>query len=378
LSVTANPRIVEVSRLDDSTCRIQVAGTWRIQDGLPADQELDRDVEAAAVTPRVTFDTTALAGWDSSLVTFLAALLDRCRRRGLDVDRSGLPEGVRRLLALAEAVPEEPARSAPRPSWLARVGNATSGVRRSASLNLSFLGEATLAYGRLFVGRARHRRADLYLEIQKAGPQALPIVTLISFLVGMIMAFVGGETLRTFGATIYVADVVAIAMVRELGAIMTAIALAGRTGSAYAAELGTMRVSQETDALLTMGIPPVDFLVLNRLVALSLMMPLLCAYANFVGILGGGVVSVKLLGITTAQYAEEIKHAITFTTFGIGIVKSAVFGILVAVCGCRAGLQAGRSAAAVGEAATRAVVSSIVWIIVADGVFAVVLYVLRI
>jgi phospholipid/cholesterol/gamma-HCH transport system permease protein len=194
----------------------------------------------------------------------------------------------------------------------------------------------------------------------------------------MILGFVGGVTLRDFGATVYVADLVAIGMVRELGAIMTAIIMAGRTGSAYAAELGTMRVSEEIDALVTMGIPPMEFIVMNRLVALSLMLPFLCVYADFVGIVGGGIVAVNVLGLTSAQYAEEIREAITLTTFWIGIAKSVVFGVLVAMCGCLSGLQAGRSAAAVGEAATRAVVRAIVWVIVTDGVFAIVLYVLDI
>jgi phospholipid/cholesterol/gamma-HCH transport system permease protein len=369
-------RQLEISRLGEATSCVHLGGVWRLQDGLPTDDELERDVQAAAATRHVRFETQKLAGWDSSLVTFLSFFIDGCRRRGAEVDRSGLPEGVRRLLALTEAVPEQPARAVPHPSLLARMGNATSTTWQSNVRALAFLGEATQSYGRLLVARARHRRGDLYREIQKAGAQALPIVTLISLLLGMIMAFVGGVTLRGFGATLYTADVVAIAMVRELGAVMTAIIMAGRTGSAYAAELGTMRVSQEIDALVTMGIPPVDFLVLNRLLALSLMMPLLCVYADFVGIVGGGLVAVKLLGITVAQYKEEIRHSITLTTFAIGIGKSAVFGILVAMCGCVAGLRAGRSAAAVGDAATRAVVSAIVWIIVTDGIFAVVLYVL--
>ena len=339
---------------------------------------MDRDIEAAAATRQVGFDSAQLSGWDSSLITFLTSLIDGCRRRGVEVDRGGLPEGVQRLLALAEAVPEVAARPTPRVSLLARLGAAAVAVWHLANRAFGFLGETTLAYGRLFAARARHRRSDLYLEIQKAGAQALPIVTLISLLLGMIMAFVGGTTLRGFGATIYVADVVTIAMVRELGGVMTAIIMAGRTGSAYAAELGSMRVSQEIDALVTMGIPPVEFLVLNRMLALSLMMPLLCVYADFIGIVGGGIVAVKLLGIKAAQFTAEAKSAITLTSFLIGIGKSAVFGVLVAMCGCLAGLRAGRSAAAVGDAATRAVVSAIVWIIVADGVFAVVFYVLGI
>jgi phospholipid/cholesterol/gamma-HCH transport system permease protein len=371
-------RHIEISQVDPATKCIHLGGRWRLYDGLPTDEEIERDVQAAAAAQRIRFDTDALAGWDTSLVAFLIGLIDGCRRRGVEVDCAGLPEGVRGLLALAAAVPEVTAPSVRPPVWLARVGNEAAAASRSVIRALAFVGEATLAFGRLFAGRARHRRSDLYREIQEAGAHALPIVSLISVLLGMILAFVGGVTLRTFGATIYVSKLVPIALVRELGAIMTAIIMAGRTGSAYAAELGTMRVSQELDALVTMGIPPMEFIVLNRLLALSLMMPLLCVYADFLGILGGGIVAVAGLGLTASQYVDGIEHSITLTTFAIGLAKSIVFGVLVAVCGCVAGLQAGRSAAAVGEAATRAVVSAIVWIIAADGLFAVVLYVLGI
>lgn len=374
----AEARRIEISQVDGTTSCIRLSGTWRLQDGLPTEEEVDRDVQNAAVRPHLSFDTKALGSWDSSLVTFLIGVIDACRTRGVEVDSQGLPEGVQRLVALEAAVPEAPARPAVQRPLLARVADATMAAQRSTASVLAFVGEATLAFRQLLLGHARYRRSDLIHEIQEAGARALPIVTLIGFLLGMIMGFVGGVTLRNFGATIYVADLVAIAMVRELGAIMTAIVMAGRTGSAYAAELGTMRVSQEIDALVTMGIPPVEFIVLNRLLALSLMMPLLCIYANFIGIVGGGVVAVKVLGITSAQYLHEIKGAITLTTFLIGMAKSAVFGVLVAICGCYAGLRAGRSAAAVGDAATHAVVSAIVWIIVSDGVFAVLCYLLGI
>jgi phospholipid/cholesterol/gamma-HCH transport system permease protein len=373
-------RQFSIARVDAGTSSIRLAGRWRLADGLPTDEEIDRDVPLGdrSLGPRVGFDTSALTGWDSSLVTFLEHLIDRCRERGLEVDRAGLPEGVRRLLALTEAVPQQTRHAAPKRSPLARLGEATTRLGASVQRSVGFIGLVTLSYARLLGRKARHRRSDLWDEIRKSGAHALPIVTLISFLLGMIMAFVGGVTLENFGATVYVADVVTVAMVRELGAVMTAVIMAGRTGSAYAAELGTMRVSQEIDALVTMGIKPIDFLVLNRMLALSLMMPLLVIYANFVAIVGGGLIAVKMLGLTPVQYAIEVRNAIHLSTFAIGVGKGALFGILVAMCGCIAGLRAGRSAAAVGEAATRAVVSSIVAIIVADGILAVVFYVLGI
>jgi phospholipid/cholesterol/gamma-HCH transport system permease protein len=370
------PGQLAVSRVDDTTSCIHVGGTWRLSDTLPSDEELERDFQAAKATPRVAFETQALGEWDTSLITVLDMLIERCHKRGLEVDYGGLPEGVRRLLALAEAVPEATPPAARRPSLPSQAAHTVAGTARSVARSLAFLGDAAVIFGRWLLGRARHRREDLLREIQKAGARALPTVTLISFLLGVILAFAGGVTLRHFGATVYVGELVAVAMVRELGPIMTGVIMAGRTGSAYAAELGSMRVSEEIDALQTMGIPPDEFLVLNRVLALTLMMPLLCVYANFVGIVGGGLVAVQLLGVTVAQYAQEVKQAVDFTSFAIGVGKGAVFGVLVAMCGCAAGLRAARNAAAVGDAATRAVVSGIVRIIVADGVFSVVFYAL--
>jgi len=357
---------------------VHLAGPWRLRGGQPAPAEVERALGGA--TSRVTFDARELAGWDSALVTFLAQLLERCQQRGITVDQSGLPAGVQRLLALAAAVPEKQGAraTASRPSLLVRVGAATLAAATEARAFLAFLGEAVLSIGRFFTGRARYRRVDLLLELQEAGARALPIVTLISFLIGLIMAFVGAVSLQQFGAGIYVANMVAVAMAREMGAMMTAIIMAGRTGSAYAAQLGTMNVSQEIDALATMGISPMDFLVLPRMLALSIMMPLLCIYSDFIGIVGGAVVATGMLDLSVTQYWEQTKGAITVTDFTTGVGKSVVFGVLVALSGCLEGIRAGRSASAVGDAATTAVVSAIVYIIVADGIFAVIFHVLGI
>ena len=358
---------------------MRIAGPWRLRAGLPPATEIERVLQAGPVR-RVTFEAAELTAWDSSLVTFLVQALEACRRRGVDVDRGGLPDGIQRLLALAEAVPErQGARGATaRPSLLVRVGTTTLAAGAEVRAFVGFLGEAVLSVGRFLAGRARYRRGDLVIELQEAGAQALPIVTLISFLVGLIMAFVGAVSLQQFGAGIYVANMVAVAMSREMGAMMTAIIMAGRTGSAYAAQLGTMNVSQEIDALTTMGIPPMDFLVLPRMLALSLMMPLLCVYSDFIGMIGGAAVATGLLDLGLAQYWQQTKGAITAGDFATGVGKSVVFGVLVALSGCMEGIRAGRSASAVGDAATRAVVRAIVYIIVADGLFAVIFNVLGI
>jgi phospholipid/cholesterol/gamma-HCH transport system permease protein len=367
-----------VGRLPDATVLVRVAGRWRMGGGLPVPDAIDSAIEQPPVARRLTFDATGLLAWDSSLLVLVERVLARCRQHGVAADTTGLPDGLRRLLALSEATPgQAPPPAPPRLSQLERLGTRGLDVVDSLLGLLRFLGELAFSLLRLVTGRARVRKLDLLAEIEAAGARSLSIVAVVSFLLGMILAFVGGVTLRPFGAKIYVANVVTIAMVRELGPVMTAIVMAGRTGSAYAAQLGTMKVTQEIDALTTMALPPADFLVLPRVLALSLMMPLLVVYSDFIALAGGALVSIGS-GSSLMEYARQSKGSIALTTFFIGAAKSAVFGIIVAVCGCIQGLRATRSAAAVGDAATNAVVTSIVWIIAVDGVFAVVLDILNI
>jgi phospholipid/cholesterol/gamma-HCH transport system permease protein len=262
--------------------------------------------------------------------------------------------------------------------FLDRVGNTAIGAGVSMGEMLKFLGEMTLTFIQLFRMRVRFRAVDLILLIQQCGAQALPIVTLISFLVGVILAFVGAVQLKQFGAQIYVADLVAIAMIREMGAMMTGIIMAGRTGAAFAAQLGTMKVTQEIDAFTTMGFSPLEFLVLPRVIALILMMPLLCIYSDFVGVLGGAAIGVGMLDLSWVTYLRETSNAISMTDVFGGVFKSSVYGVLIALSGCLRGIQCGNSSSAVGDAATSAVVTGIVAIVVACGIFAVVFYVLGI
>ena len=360
----------------DVAC-IELVGVWRKEHRLPDPADVWREVEVGPPVHQLTFDTRHLTTWDSGLVTFAIKLLAEARSRGIESNRAGLPDGAQRLLHLAEAVPErQTGRARETPRWLAKIGSwATSAWIETAS-GLSFLGEGMLALGALLRGRARFRTSDLLVVIQDCGPRALGIVSLISFLIGLILAFVGAVQLQQFGASIFVANLVAVAMTREIGCIMTAIVMAGRTGAAFAAQLGTMNTNQEIDALSTMGISPMEFLVLPRMLALILMMPLLTIYADVVGILGGAVVGMRMLGLGSTEYFEQTRGAVSLASFFIGVSKSVVFGIVVALVGCLRGMQSGRSAAAVGLAATSAVVTSIVLIIVIDGVFAVILHVL--
>jgi phospholipid/cholesterol/gamma-HCH transport system permease protein len=311
---------------------------------------------------------------------FLERVREGCERRGVGVDLGGLPSGVARLLALAEAVPEkkDARRGEKRVSFVARVGLAALAAYDATREFLSFLGEVTVAMGHVIRGRARLRVSDLLVFMEEAGAQALPIVSLISFLVGTILAFVGAIQLEQFAAQIYVADAVGIGMAREMGAMMTAIVMAGRTGAAYAAQLGSMTVTQEIEALRTMGISPIEFLVLPRMIALSLMMPLLCLYSDLLGILGGFAVGRGMLGISARVYYNQTVHAVELGDIAGGVFKASVYGILIAVAGCLRGLESGRSASAVGEATTSAVVTGIVLVICACGVFAVTFYILGI
>jgi phospholipid/cholesterol/gamma-HCH transport system permease protein len=196
----------------------------------------------------------------------------------------------------------------------------------------------------------------------------LPIISLIAVLVGMILAFVGAVQLKLFGAQIFIADLVGLGMAREMGAMMTAILMAGRTGAAYAAELGSMTVNDEIDALKTSGFSPMEFLVLPRIMALFLTIPFLCLYADILGILGGALVASGLFDVSFSEYQVQIQNRLRLIDFEVGIGKSAVFGILVAIAGCMRGLQCRRNATAVGLATTSAVVTGIVFIVISDAV----------
>jgi phospholipid/cholesterol/gamma-HCH transport system permease protein len=368
------------SRPNDATLLIRLAGPWTIGHGLPPGEDVQKQLGSGQGVKGVSFDAVNLQAWDSSLLTFLTRVVHQCSQHGIQVDRAGLPEGVQRLLALAEAVPEkkDARKEAVRESSLSRIGESAIAFGRSAGEMLDFIGEASVAFLRLLIGKASFRRSDLTLTLQEAGAQALPIVSLISFLVGLILAFVGAVQLRMFGAQIYVASLVGIAMVRIMGAIMTGIIMAGRTGAAFAAELGTMQVNEEIDALKTLGLSPMEFLVLPRMLALTLMMPLLCLYADLMGILGGLVVGVSMLDLNLMEYFNQTKASVGLNNLWIGLFHSAVFGVLVALAGCLRGIQCGRSATAVGKATTSAVVTGIVSIIVATGIITVICDVLGI
>jgi phospholipid/cholesterol/gamma-HCH transport system permease protein len=359
---------------------IQVSGRWTLASGMPSTAEVEQAIDGGEEYSRLCFDAGLLEAWDSSLVNVVYKLAHRSRRAGVPLDLSGLPDGLRELLDLAETVPphRDDQDHGPDTSFLSDVGADTVHFFRSTTEILRFVGGVSVSIGRMLTGRARYRASDLFLIVQQVGAQALPIVSLISVLVGLILAFVGAVQLEQFGADIFIANLVGLGMVRDMGAMMTAIIMAGRTGAAYAAELGTMTVNEEIDALRTMGISPIDFLVVPRILALVLMMPLLTLYSDLMGILGGALVGTTLFDIGVYEYFRQTRSAVDlFDVFG-GMFKGLVYGAIVAVSGCLRGMECGRSSAAVGVATTSAVVTSIVFIVVACAILTLIYNVLDI
>ncbi|MCQ4346285.1 ABC transporter permease [Pseudomonas stutzeri] len=348
----------------DGAALLRLSGHWTLAAGKPDLDTVWRSL--ADKPPRLRLQVDGLQDWDSSLLALLRRLqrLAEAERRTLEHDE--LPAGVERLLAMAAAPSareeEEPLRHGP----VSRLGLLVLQVHDALVQASTFCGEVALALGRLLRGRARMRGGDFWAALQQCGPGALPIVALIATLVGLILAFVGAAQLQAFGAQLYIANMVAIGMTREMGALMTAVIMAGRTGAAYAAELGSMQANEEIDALKTFGFPPLEFLVLPRLLALLVSMPLLCVFADALGILGGFVIGAGLFDISAPLYLNQSLEMLGLTDFLLGVFKSLVFAVLIGLIGCHYGLSCGRNAQAVGQATTRAVVSIIVALVVSD------------
>jgi phospholipid/cholesterol/gamma-HCH transport system permease protein len=374
--VKTNPdTALEFNQADAVTLNITFKGSWRLQDRLPPIDPVILKLSTDSRLQRITFCSDDINNWDSGLLIFLSKLTSYCKQNNIQVVTDGLPGGVRKLLELASSTTEarHPAQPGKKENLLSQIGNITLDFAAGVPDALRFLGSAIQSVGRLLAGRAQYNRSDLLYTIQQVGPNALPIVSLISFLVGLILAYMGALQLERFGAQIYVADLVSIAMVREIGALMTAIIMAGRTGAAYAAELGTMQVNEEIDAFKTLGISPMDYLVMPRLLALIFTIPLLTLYAGVVGIFAGIIVGVTVFDLSVYEYYQQTLRALSFKHFVVGMMKGTLYGILIALAGCLRGMQCGRSAQAVGLATTSSVVTSIVWIVIAASLTTIIL-----
>ena len=345
---------------------LALSGPWRQGYG-PTDFSTVQTELLHCSPGELIVDGAALDGWDSILMAFLLQCYNYCREGSIVFTTRNMPPAVDKLLAVATAVethelepePPQPLLAGLHPLRL--IAELSTGLK----VSLGFIGEVCIALARLVAGKSNTRFADFRLFCYQAGPEAFGIISLTSVLVGMILAYLGAVQLQQFGAEVYVANLVTIGMLREMGVLMTAVVMAGRTGAAYAAQLGTMQSNDEIDAIRTMGISPMEFLVVPRILALVVTMPLLTLYANVLGMLGGGIVAGGM-GISPLQYLSQTEISLSVVHLGIGLAKSLVFAVLIAVAGCRAGINSGRSSAAVGQAATEAVVTAIVYLIVAD------------
>lgn len=351
---------------------ITLHGDFLMEMPIPSMAQVVNEIDADPELDVVSIEGDEAMQWDSALITFIQKIEGHCLRRKITFHSEGLPGGVERLLQLASAVPgrKERDKKTP-PSFFERVGARSMAWFSGSTEALAFIGDAFTAFIRLITGRYTIRFSILFPIVKSCSADALPIVSLISALVGLILAFVGAVQLVMFGAQIYVASLVGIAMIRVMGAVMAGVIMAGRTGAAFAAQLGTMEVNEEIDALRTLGISPMEFLVMPRILSLAFLMPLLCLYADFMGILGGMAVGVFMLDLDVMAYFNMTRESVSLASFWIGLFQSFVFGILVAISGCLRGMQCKRSASAVGEAATSAVVTGIVSIVIATAIITV-------
>lgn len=349
---------------NSGTLTLCLAGNWR-SNSLPRPEDLA--LQGASSEARVSVDTSAVTDWDSRLPAYLLQVERHLAELGSSLTLETLPDSLQALMRLATAVPAQVTSDNNTPGWFsrARLHDFLDDLGSGFLDSFAFLGETLRGLLSTLIGRSAMRGGDLVAACYRSGPDALPIIALTSVLVGMILAYLGAEQLRQFGASIYVADLVAVGMLREMGALMTAVVMAGRTGAAYAAELSSMQGNEEIDAIRTMGISPMEFLVVPRVIALCLTMPLLVIFADCLGIIGGGLVAGGM-GVTPLQYLSQLEGALAPSHFFVGLGKSLVFALLIAIAGCRAGIQAGRSSEAVGKATTDAVVTAVVYLIIAD------------
>jgi phospholipid/cholesterol/gamma-HCH transport system permease protein len=366
---SASPNARADASLEGETLTIGIGGDWRVTAKHPDWPEvLDKR------TPRrVVLNAAELGTWDSSLALFIQAARRWTEEQGATLELQSLPSAVVNLAGLLARKPAPSATGpAPQGGLPTLVGNEVVGVWRETKDLASLVGECVFSVARFFRGQAHFRWQDCFHEMQQCGLAALPIVGLISFLVGVTLAYTGAIVVRQYGGDIWIADMVSLAVLREMGPIMAAIVLSGRTGAAYAATLGNMKANEEIDALSTLGVSPIDFLVMPRIAALFIMMPFLALYSDALGILGGMMIAyLPPLNIPPNLFWAEMQTIVDLSTINTGLLKASAFGLLIGLAGCWRGLQADRSAAGVGRAATAAVVTGILLVIVADSIFAV-------
>lgn len=353
---------------DAAPAVVYLAGDWGRAAQLPG----AADVAAALLASQaqsVVIDGSGLDQPHPRAAGFVRALGSQLRARGVSVEYRHLGANLTALIDLAGRTAPD-LRSTNQPNLFERVGRQARSYYQAYADALGFVGQAATATPRFVTGRSQSRWQDFVGYVQETGAASLPVVTVVNLLVGAVLGFVGAIQLQKFGAGLYLADLVGIAVAREMAALMTAFVIAGRIGATFAAHLATMQTNEEVDALRMTGVAPFDFLVMPRLAALSLMMPLLYLYAAAVGIIGGMLVAELVLGMPPLAFMHRLHAAVAVRHFVIGFLKSGCFGVLIALTSCYLGLNAGRNAAEVGRSATRTVVICIIGIILIDAVFA--------
>ncbi len=352
---------------------LELAGRWTTRRITAVDSQL-RLLEVPA-NSQVAIDCSQIEAFD----TAGAWLIDRTERglnaRGLKVSIENLsPEQAQLLVTVKSSdtlFPETPEAPNSFVAVVERVGKATYQICGEGRDLVNFLGHSVVVLGRSIAHPGKVRLTPLVHHIEQAGLNAIPIVGLISFLIGVVLAFQGAEQLAKFGAQIFTVNIVAQGVLREMGVLLTAIMLAGRSGSAFTAQIGTMKVREEVDAMQTIGLDPMEILVLPRLWALVIVLPLLTFFANMMGLLGGAIMATATLDVTFFQFARQLSGAITMWTFWIGIIKAPIFGFIIGLVGCYEGMRVSGSAESVGRMTTRSVVESIFLVIVLDAMFSV-------
>ncbi len=353
---------------------LALSGSWTARGSAAVAAQLD-GLKVPAGMP-ATLDGRDIAAFDSAGAWLLHKLLLRLREAGTTIDVKGLQPRFARLLHAVEAhvaaQADKPApAAAPATTWLWRLGHRARLAYDEACGLLGFVGESALTLIACVRRPARLRWRPVLYNIRSAGFDALPIVGLLSFLLGIVVAYQGADQLRRYGANIFVADLVGLSMLREFAPLITAIIIAGRSGSAYAAQIGTMAVTEEIDAMRTIGIAPMELLVLPKIIALMIAMPLLTVFADALGVFGGMLMARAQLGVTFPEFLDRFAKAVSITAYMVGLGKAPVFAAIIAVVGCYQGFRTEGGADQVGRQTTRSVVQSIFLVIVADALFSI-------
>lgn len=359
--------------LRDGTLAIAASGRWTIKTAPAIETDINN------LTPgslgRVTIDFSKLDAVDTAGALLIRRLCNRIESAGNSIDMVGLSDIHAALLervtvaSSCEPLPVEIYR--PFRAMVERIGQAAYEAWEEAADLLYFLGVTSVTAVRGIIRPQSIRFISVLSHIERVGFNSMPIIGLLSFLIGIVVAYQGADQLRRFGAEIFTVDLLGVSIFREMGILLAAIVIAGRSGSAFAAQIGTMQVNQEVDAIRTLGLDPVEILVLPRVMALLISMPLIAAYADVMGLIGGGLMVILTLDVSFYQFLERLQSAVTVWTFWAGIIKAPVFGFAIALTGCREGLKVTGSAESVGLHTTRAVVISIFLVIVSDALFSI-------